>query len=139
MCQINFLFFLWKKFHIFVKYRYQLRFKIMTKEKINDMVDRIIIDMLNSGKPFYDVKFELLVRLNNFIKIIDKYDCNYDELYHKEFDEIDKARERYGITYIKHSQKRIKDIDWVMCNMQKFHGFNAKKMFQLVRLKDKLS
>jgi len=103
------------------------------------MIDKKIIDLLNRDSSVVDIKLDLVIRITNFNKIIDKLGCDYQQLSAKEFHEIEGTRERYGVTYIKHCRKRLIDLDWILENNKKFEKLNQKKMFQLVQLKDKLS
>lgn len=109
----------------------------MDKAKICDMVDKRITEMINKQHTVSEIKSELLIRYNNFRKVIDRLGGDFNELYNKDFEEIEKVRERYGITYLKQCEKRINDLDWIDSKRKSFLNFELKKMFQLVIFRDK--
>ena len=111
----------------------------MDKEKICDMVDKRIAEMINQQHTILEIKAELVIRYNNFRKVIDRLGGDFDHLYNKEFDSIEKVCERYGITYLKQCEKRITDLDWMNSKMKSFANFELKKMFQLVVFRDKFN
>jgi hypothetical protein len=111
----------------------------MTREKINEMVDRKIIESLNTNAEISKIQTDLTIRMTNFKKSIDRLGGDFNELYTKDFDDIDKVRERYGITYIKQCEKRISDLNWMLNKSVNFKKFDYKKMFELVRFRDKLN
>lgn len=111
----------------------------MDKERINEMVDRRIIESLNKKMKISEIQTDLNIRMANFEKTIDRLGGNFKELYYKKFDEIEQIRERYGVTYIKQCEKRIMDLNWMLKKSTKFNQFDLKKMFELVRFRDKLN
>lgn len=110
----------------------------MTKERINDMVDKRIMDAFNEGLSIGAVKSELKVRINNFTMTIVKDGIQVSDLYDKEFSEVQPLRHRYGITYIKHCEKRISDLNWINDKRGSFKDQSNSKMFSLVKFKDKI-
>lgn len=111
----------------------------MDKNRIDEMVDRKIIDGLNKEIKITEIQSDLNTRMLNFEKTINRLGGNFKELYSKKFDEIEQIRERYGITYIKQCEKRILDLNWIMNNSIRFNQFDYKKMFEIVRFRDKLN
>lgn len=111
----------------------------MDKARINDMVDRKIIEAFSNGLSVGAVRSDLIVRIKNFTKTITKDGIELSEIYDKEFSEIPQIRHRYGITYIKQCQKRLKDLDWIINNKSKFIKLSNSKIFKLVKFKEKLS
>lgn len=111
----------------------------MTKERINDMVDKRIIDAFNEGLSIGAVKSDLKVRINNFTMTIVKDGIKVSDLYNKEFLEVEPLRHRYGITYIKHCEKRINDLNWINERRGSFKDQSNSKMFNLIKFKDKIS
>jgi hypothetical protein len=114
-------------------------FATMDKSRINDMVDRKITEAFRNGVSIGDVKSDLIVRMNNFKKTIIKDNVDIADLYDKEFSDIPQIRHRYGITYIKQCEKRLKDLDWILANKYKFSHFPNSKIFKLVQFKEKIS
>jgi hypothetical protein len=111
----------------------------MDKSRINDMVDRKITEAFRNGVSIGAVKSDLIVRMNNFKKTIIKDNVDIADLYDKEFSDIPQIRHRYGITYIKQCEKRLKDLDWILANKYKFSHFPNSKIFKLVQFKEKIS
>ena len=114
-------------------------FATMDKSRINDMVDRKITEAFRNGVSIGAVKSDLIVRMNNFKKTIIKDNVDIADLYDKEFSDIPQIRHRYGITYIKQCEKRLKDLDWILANKYKFSHFPNSKIFKLVQFKEKIS
>jgi hypothetical protein len=114
-------------------------FATMDKSRINDMVDRKITEAFRNGVSIGAVKSDLIVRMNNFKKTIIKDNVDIASLYDKEFSDIPQIRHRYGITYIKQCEKRLKDLDWILANKYKFSHFPNSKIFKLVQFKEKIS
>ncbi len=114
-------------------------FASMDKSRINDMVDRKITEAFRNGVSIGAVKSDLIVRMNNFKKTIIKDNVDIADLYDKEFSDIPQIRHRYGITYIKQCEKRLKDLDWILANKYKFSHFPNSKIFKLVQFKEKIS
>jgi hypothetical protein len=114
-------------------------FATMDKSRINDMVDRKITEAFRNGVSIGAVKSDLIVRMSNFKKTITKDNVDISELYNKDFSEITQIRHRYGITYIKQCEKRLKDLDWILENKSKFSHFPNSKIFKLIQFKDKIS
>lgn len=103
------------------------------------MVDRKIIESFSNGFAIYWVKTELETKIKNFIKVFEKDNTDIKPLMNLEFNELGPARTRYGITYIKHCQKRIQDLKWIETNKSKFRHLSNSQIVKLLQLKDKLS
>lgn len=110
----------------------------MDKNRIHDMVDRKIIESFKDGFSIGAIQSDLRVRIKNFTNTIIKDGFSVDELSKKEFSEIQNIRHRYGITYIKHCQKRIVDLNWIIYNKPKFRGYSNSQVFKLIQFKEKL-
>jgi len=108
----------------------------MDANKINDMVDRKIIESLSNDLSISFVQEELRVRINNFTKTISKDGVDIREIYNKNFNEINPIRHRYGITYIKQCEKRISDLNWILNKKNKFKKFSNSKMFKMIQFKE---
>ena len=111
----------------------------MDKSRINDMVDRKIIESFGKGSSIGAIQSELKVRIKNFTTTITKDGIGIDELYEKEFSEIQPIRHRYGITYIKQCNKRIKDLDWILEKKPQFRHLSNSKIFKLIQFKEKIT
>ncbi len=113
---------------------------IMDKNRINDMVDRKIVEAFKTGISIGAIQSDLKVRIKNFTKTITSDpNVSYDELYSTKFEDIKVVRQRYGITYIKQCEKRIKDLNWILDKKTKFRRYSNSEIFKLIQLKEKLS
>ena len=112
----------------------------MDVNRINDMVDRKVIQSFQEGFSIGAIQSDLMVRMKNFMKTIEKDDsATYQELYNSEFSQISNIRLRYGITYIKQCEKRLGDLDWILKNRSIFKTFTDLKLFKLLLFKDKIT
>ena len=112
----------------------------MDKNRINDMVDRKIIECFKEGISIGAIQSDLKVRIQNFTKTINNdSNVNFDELYNTKFEDIKVVRQRYGITYIKQCEKRIKDLNWIFNNKSKLRRYSNSEIFKLIQFKEKLS
>jgi hypothetical protein len=111
----------------------------MDINRINDMVDRKIIEAFKIGASIGAIQSELKVRIKNFTKTINSDpNVNYDDLYNAKFEDIKVVRQRYGITYIKQCEKRIKDLNWILDKKVKFRRYSNSQIFKLIQFKEKL-
>jgi len=111
----------------------------MDINRINDMVDRKVIQSFQEGFSIGDIQSDLMVRMKNFTKTIEKDgSVTYQDLYNSEFDKISNIRLRYGITYIKQCEKRIKDLSWIFEKKKRFAGYSNSQIFKLIQFKEKL-
>jgi len=114
-------------------------FATMDKERINDMVDRKIVTAFQEGLSIGAIQSDLKVRIKNFTKTIDNdKTVTYDELYNSEFENITTIRFRYGITYIKQCEKRLKDLEWIFDKKKRFPGYTNSQIFKMIQFKEKL-
>lgn len=110
----------------------------MDKNRINEMVDKKIVEFLSKGSSIGEIESDLVLRMNNFKKTIaTKHD--FQQLYDKEFSQIPEIRFRYGITYIKQCEKRLADLDWMLKNRPLFKTFTDLKLFKLLLFRDKVT
>ncbi len=111
----------------------------MDKNRINDMVDRKIIEAFKTGVSIGAVQSDLKVRIKNFTKTINSDpNVSYDVLYNSKFEDIKVIRQRYGITYIKQCEKRIKDLNWILNKKSSFRRYSNSDIFKLIQFKEKL-
>lgn len=106
--------------------------------RINDMVDRNIVKFFQDGFSIGAIQSELTLRMNNFKRTLEKDHINIEILSKTKFEDIASTRHRYGITYIKQSQKRIDDLTWILSNNYKFKNLDNSKIFDLLKFRDKL-
>lgn len=126
--------------NFFCLLRYLSYICIMDKSRINDMVDRKIIQSFQEGFSVGAIQSDLKVRIANFTKTIEKDNSvSYQQLYDSEFEDIPNIRFRYGITYIKQCERRLKDLDWLLEKKSKFRHLPNSKIFNLIKFKEKLS
>ena len=106
----------------------------MDISKINDMVDRKIIESFREGISIGAIQSDLKVRIKNFIKTItNDTSVIYDDLYNTNFDDIKVVRHRYGITYIKQCEKRINDLTWILDRKYKLRRYSNSEIFRLIQ------
>jgi hypothetical protein len=112
----------------------------MDKNRIHEMIDRKIIESFKQGDDIIAIQNELSKRFSNFKKSLEN-DKSIDikKLMALDFNEIETKRMRYGITYIKQCEKRIKDLDLILEKKINFRKYSNSQAFNLLRLKDKLS
>jgi hypothetical protein len=111
----------------------------MDINRINDMVDRKVIQSFQEGFSIGAIQSDLMVRMKNFMKTIEKDDsATYQELYNSEFSQISNIRLRYGITYIKQCEKRIKDLSWIFEKKKRFPGHANSQIFKMIQFKEKM-
>lgn len=110
----------------------------MDKNRINEMVDKKIIEFFSQDKSIREIESDLVLRMNNFKKTIAKKH-DFQQLYNMDFSQIPEIRFRYGITYIKQCEKRLTDLDWILKNRSLFKTFTDLKLFKLLLLRDKVT
>jgi hypothetical protein len=110
----------------------------MDKNRIHDMFDRKIAESFRDGFSVGAIQSDLRIRIKNFTNTITKDGVSIDDLKEKDFSEIQPIRHRYGITYIKHCQKRIVDLNWIIYNKPRFRGNSNSQVFKLIQFKEKL-
>jgi hypothetical protein len=116
----------------------------MKEERINDLIDNQILKSFSDFKSLNDVhvvsiiKSELRTKIVKFTGILLK-DVDVDKMLGLKFDEITPIKVRYGIANIRHCKKRINDLNWLLDNKYKFKNLSNTKVFNLIKLKDKLS
>lgn len=112
----------------------------MTPEKINDHIDKKILEQLAEG---FDLS-ELVNSIDNdinrftakksFVRISSRYLFN-------NWDNIE-IKKRYTTYLVIRYTKRKKDIEWILKNKENFKGVTRTSdlsLFKLVKLKEKLS
>ena len=121
----------------------------MRKESIIEMIDkRIIENFVNGYSPEFitsDLKSKT-EKMSDFITNqgidIEKFiDLDFEVLTDDDFtkEKLPMTRTKYTVYYVKHSRKRINDINWVVENSKKFPHLSKSQVFKLIKLKEKLS
>jgi hypothetical protein len=119
----------------------------MKKDSVITYLDRKIASDMVKGKTLLSIKDDLCVRVRNMITDIS---IEKDKLPHLKsvsintiIDNIDEyevpIRIKYLSFYVSHAQKRAKDMDWIIINKNKFSKFSNSEIFNLIKLKEKLS
>lgn len=109
----------------------------MIPEKVENHIDNKILTMISDGHDFAHITKELKANIKkfsertSFIKVSRRYLINNWSQIH--------FKKRYTTYYVMHSHKRVNDIKWVLDKQDTFDGYNNKKLFNLLLLKDKLS
>ncbi len=119
------------------------------RDSVKSIVDRSLVDLLKDGIVFLEVKENLRARSlkikANLIRDMKLCSQLKDKdpdvlLYNEDFwPMIESSRIKYNIFYITHCLKRIEDIDWIVKNRLKFKEYNSLQVFNLIKLKEKLS
>jgi hypothetical protein len=114
----------------------------MRKESIIEMIDKRIIDSYVQGIATSSIIEDMNTRIKNMSAVVKMEGLDLSILLQKEFDELDnediKVRAKYSVFYIKHSSKRIKDLDWLDSKKKTFFSYSNSQIFKLIKLKEKL-
>lgn len=109
----------------------------MKKESIHELIDKKIKESLVQGHAISIVQSNLNIKIKNFTTTLDRE--YLEKAFELKFDEISPIRKRYVVTYIKHCKERIKDLEWLSDNKFKFRHLSNSQIFNLIKLKEKLS
>ena len=114
----------------------------MRKESIIEMIDKRIIESYVQGIATSSIIEDMNTRIKNMSTVIKMEGLDLSILIQKEFDELDnediKVRAKYSVFYIKHSSKRIKDLNWLDSKKKTFFSYSNSQIFKLIKLKEKL-
>ena len=108
----------------------------MTTNRIEEHIDKKIYQALSDGETYQfvitDLKdgIERFTKRSGFINVSKRYLINNWKLI--------AIKKRYTTYYVIHTTKRLHDIDWIVKNQCKFPELSRSKMFNLIKLKDKL-
>lgn len=112
----------------------------MREDSIHNTIDHKILELFSDDMEIPQIQNYLKIKIRDFTSIFEKYgDTDVEALTKLNFDQLYPTRTKYGITYIKHSSKRIMDLDWVVENKWKFLHLSDSQVFKLVKLKDRLT
>ena len=114
-----------------------------------NIVDRSLTDLLKQNLGFLEAKENLrlrTVRLRTslerdmrtceLLKDVDPDILLYTPDY---WTSVESSRVKYHLYYISHCLKRIEDINWCLTNRLKFYEYSSLQLFNLIKLKEKLS
>lgn len=112
----------------------------MQKETIFNSIDNNIIKDLKTGISVNAIQSQLALKINKFSQTLKKdNEVDLQQLLKLSFEELSPIRTRYGVTYIKHTLQRIEDLNWLIKNKYKFPKLSNSQIFNLIKLKYKLS
>lgn len=113
----------------------------MYKERILAMIDKNITKSLVDGHAIRFIQDELDTKMNKFAFQIRENDKKIDlfKLLQQDPNTIGPTKVRWQVVYIKGCQQRIKDLNWVLKNKNKFPTRSNSEIFSFIKLKDKLS
>lgn len=108
----------------------------MKASRIGEHIDNRIVTELSNGNDLNYVmdnikeKIKSFQSRKDFIKVKRKYLIN-------NWDSIP-MKKKYTTYYVLFSEKRLKDIEWVLKNRKKFYGYNEQTLYNLILFRDKL-
>lgn len=109
----------------------------MNKDKVLNMVDRIILNHFRDGFNIIEIESNLELRCENFMKVLLKDETiDIDNVLSMPYEELKIPRTKYGVFYIKSCKKRIKDLNWINNNKINFQNKSDEQIFKLIKLKD---
>jgi hypothetical protein len=115
----------------------------MKKERIIDMIDNKIVLAFTEGLAISVIKKDLSEKEEKFTKLVQTNSNNSDmtlkEILSSDWESADKVKTKYSIFYVQHVNKRIKDLNWLELNKYKFRKYSNSQVFNLIKLKEKLS
>lgn len=122
----------------------------MRKESIIEMIDKRIIEELIKGLSLQSIRQEIENRINNMSSVIKSQNIDLDKIIDIDFDQLSGAdfsdekvsvtRVKYTAFYIKHSRKRLTDLDWIESKgKRRFPQLSKSQVFKLIKLKEKIS
>ena len=129
--------------------KHKVEVKGPSKLSVSNIIDRSMTDLLKQGLGFLETKENLRLRtvklrvsLERDMKTCDLLK-NVDPdilLYTPDYwTAVQSSRVKYHLYYISHCLKRIEDINWCLKHRLKFYKYSALQLFNLIKLKEKLS
>jgi hypothetical protein len=119
----------------------------MTKKDVCEMIDRRIKSALVEGYSNQWIKEDILSKVKNLKKVLDLEGINFEMVTDPNWQptgefslhDISSSRARYTVFYIRHSVKRILDLDWIERNKPKFPLHSKSQVFGMIKLREKLT
>jgi hypothetical protein len=113
----------------------------MNYEEFIYMIDKKIIQSFSDGLVVSVIQEELVSKKENFIKVVQSHkdDFTLEKILTTDWETVAPVRAKYSVFYVQHADKRIKDLDWLILNKYKFKKYSNSQVFNLIKLKEKLS
>lgn len=122
----------------------------MNTENVKAFIDKKILKSMVDGVSIASIKNELAIKSKNMTNslFLDNEKSNLSpytidqflSMTGEQLDEvIGNSRLKYLSFYISHSKKRIFDLDWLVSKKGEFKKFSNSQIFNLIKLKEKLS
>lgn len=119
----------------------------MKSESVKSFIDRKIYQSMVDGTAIQSIQSDLAIRCKNMTNtlLLDKDKTKYtlEDILNMSISDLDnvvgETRLRYVAYYIKHSKQRIVDLEWLVSNKYKFKQYSNSQIFNLIKLKEKLS
>lgn len=109
----------------------------MNHKRIEEHIDAKILEKLSSkGLTLDAVKSDLLDSITRF-SIRDSF-INVSKFYLLRNWELINVKKKYTTYYVIHSMKRLKDVNWLIENKDRFPNLSEPKMFKLIQFKEKI-
>lgn len=110
----------------------------MESSKVLDIIDRsLIMKPLNEGKSLLEINRDMHESIEKMFGMVsDDYESIGEFLKCEITDKS--SKDKYIFYFIENSIKRISDIHWIFYNKEKFKNYTDIKLFNLIKLKDKL-
>jgi hypothetical protein len=108
----------------------------MESSKVLQYIDNSVVDQIKSGLRWEAIIHQLRSKAvryrkrESFIQVSEKYLVN-------NWDRIE-WKKRLTTMIVIQSQRRIKDIQWIVENHKRFPQYGSLKMYKMIYLKDKL-
>ena len=108
----------------------------MEPERVLYHIDNQVIDKIQLGQRWPDIihylnsNIERYKKREAYIDVSEKYLIN-------NWSRIE-WKKRMTTMLVIQSNRRVKDINWIMKNHKNFHQFGSVKMYKMMSLKDKL-
>jgi len=110
----------------------------MKKEQIENMIDKKIEKSLTEKESISTVMEELSRMSTNIAKSLAKIEVCVEDFNGVEFDAIEPVRVRYVVHYVRHCQKRKRDLVWLLRKSIQLKKTNPE-MFKLLKFKEKMT
>lgn len=113
----------------------------MKKEQIINMIDKKIIQSFTEGLVVSVIQSDLKLKKESFTKVVQNHSAEFtlDKILSTDWETVSPVRAKYSVFYVQHTTKRIEDLEWILLNKSKFRKYSNSQIFNLIKLKEKLS
>ena len=114
----------------------------MRKESISFLIDKSISEAYINGFSHLSIIALLFTKMTNLKNVLHKEKPEIileDLALVEDWTSITPIRARYTVFYVEHCNKRVDDVRWIEKNKYKFTKFSNSQIFNLVKLKEKLT